>query len=134
MQDTDLFLSLAAGAFVGFGALISVRSGGASEAHEVTYIRGGGVDRDLGGHRRPRTDHHQRARERGWRGLVALVLFAVTFTMNGGRPSTGQTLLPPSLLPRHGCCWWWEPGPRSGCPRLPSSSPSSSWCSASSCG
>lgn len=41
MQDADLFLSLAeiAGVFVGFGALIAVRSGGASEAHEVTYIR-----------------------------------------------------------------------------------------------
>jgi hypothetical protein len=42
MQDVDLFLSLAeiAGVFVGFGALISVRSGGASDPHEVTYIRG----------------------------------------------------------------------------------------------
>ena len=41
MQDVDLFLSLAeiAGVFVGFGALISVRSGGASEAGEVTGIR-----------------------------------------------------------------------------------------------
>jgi len=41
MQDVDLFLSLAeiAGVFVGFGALISVRSGGPSDAHEVTYIR-----------------------------------------------------------------------------------------------
>jgi len=41
MQDVDLFLSLAeiAGVFVGFGALISVRSGGASDAHEVAYIR-----------------------------------------------------------------------------------------------
>jgi hypothetical protein len=41
MQDTDLFLSLAeiAGVFVGFGALISVRSGGASDAHEVANIR-----------------------------------------------------------------------------------------------
>ena len=41
MQDTELFLSLAeiAGVFVGFGALIAVRSGGASEAREVTYIR-----------------------------------------------------------------------------------------------
>jgi hypothetical protein len=41
MQDVDLFLSLAeiAGVFVGFAALISVRSGGASEAHEVAYIR-----------------------------------------------------------------------------------------------
>jgi hypothetical protein len=41
MQDTEMFLSLAeiAGVFVGFGALISVRSGGASDAHEVSYIR-----------------------------------------------------------------------------------------------
>jgi hypothetical protein len=41
MQDTELFLSLAeiAGVFVGFGALISVRSSGPSDAHEVTYIR-----------------------------------------------------------------------------------------------
>jgi L-asparagine transporter-like permease len=37
MQDADLFLSLAgiAGVFVGFGALISTRSGGASDAPEV---------------------------------------------------------------------------------------------------
>ena len=41
MQDADLLLSLAgiAGVFVGFGALISVRSGDRSEAHEVTWIR-----------------------------------------------------------------------------------------------
>jgi hypothetical protein len=41
MQDADLFLSLAeiAGVFVGFAALISVRSSGASDAHAVTYIR-----------------------------------------------------------------------------------------------
>jgi hypothetical protein len=41
MQDTELFLSLAeiAGVFVGFGALISVRGGSTSDAHEVTYIR-----------------------------------------------------------------------------------------------
>jgi hypothetical protein len=41
MQDADLFLSLAgiAGVFVGFGALIAVRSGGASDAHEVAYMR-----------------------------------------------------------------------------------------------
>ncbi len=41
MQGTELFLSLAeiAGVFVGFGALISIRSAGTSEAHEVTYIR-----------------------------------------------------------------------------------------------
>ena len=41
MQDTELFLSLAeiAGVFVGFGALIAVRSGGASDAHQVAYVR-----------------------------------------------------------------------------------------------
>jgi hypothetical protein len=41
MQDADLLVQMAgiAGVFVGFGALISVRSGGASDAHEVTYIR-----------------------------------------------------------------------------------------------
>ena len=41
MQDTELFLSLAeiAGVFVGFGALIAVRSGGPTEASEVTGIR-----------------------------------------------------------------------------------------------
>ena len=41
MQDADLFLSLAgiAGVFVGFGALISTRSGGTSDAHEVAYMR-----------------------------------------------------------------------------------------------
>ena len=41
MQDTELFLSLAeiAGVFVGFGALIAVRSGGPSDAAEVTMIQ-----------------------------------------------------------------------------------------------
>ncbi len=41
MQDLELLLSLAeiAGVFVGFGALIAVRSGGAGDAHEVTFIR-----------------------------------------------------------------------------------------------
>jgi hypothetical protein len=41
MQDTELFMGLAgiAGVFVGFGVLISVRAGGANDAHEVTYIR-----------------------------------------------------------------------------------------------
>ncbi len=41
MQDTELFLSLAeiAGVFVGFGALIAVRSGGPTEAGEITGIR-----------------------------------------------------------------------------------------------
>jgi hypothetical protein len=41
MQDADLLVQLAAiaGVFVGFGALIAVRSGGASDALEVSYIR-----------------------------------------------------------------------------------------------
>ena len=42
MQDADLFMELAgiAGVFVGFGALIAVRSAGASGALEVAYTRG----------------------------------------------------------------------------------------------
>ena len=41
MQDADLFMELAgiAGVFVGFGALIAVRSGGASEPLEVAPMR-----------------------------------------------------------------------------------------------
>jgi hypothetical protein len=41
MPNTDLFLSLAeiAGVFVGFGALIAVRSGGAQGMLEVAYMR-----------------------------------------------------------------------------------------------
>jgi hypothetical protein len=41
MQDADLFLELAgiAGVFVGFGALIAIRSGGASEPGEVAPVR-----------------------------------------------------------------------------------------------
>ncbi len=41
MQDVERFLSLAeiAGVFVGFGALIAVRSGGPTQAGEVTGIR-----------------------------------------------------------------------------------------------
>ena len=41
MQETGLFVTLAeiAGVFVGFGALIAVRSGAASDAREVSYIR-----------------------------------------------------------------------------------------------
>ncbi len=42
MQDADLFLELAAiaGVFVGFGALIAVRSAGAGDAFEVGFVRG----------------------------------------------------------------------------------------------
>lgn len=41
MQDADLFIGLAgiAGVFVGFGALIAVRSSGPSDAFEVVYMR-----------------------------------------------------------------------------------------------
>jgi hypothetical protein len=40
MQDTELFLSLAeiAGVFVGFGALIAIRGGGASEDYDVASV------------------------------------------------------------------------------------------------
>jgi hypothetical protein len=40
MQDTELFLSLAeiAGVFVGFGALIAIRSGGPSDPVDVAYV------------------------------------------------------------------------------------------------
>jgi hypothetical protein len=40
MQDTELFLSLAeiAGVFVGFGALIAIRSGGATEDFDVASV------------------------------------------------------------------------------------------------
>jgi uncharacterized membrane-anchored protein YitT (DUF2179 family) len=40
MQETELFLSLAeiAGVFVGFGALIAIRSGGTSDVYDVAYI------------------------------------------------------------------------------------------------
>ena len=42
MQDTELFLSLAeiAGVFVGFGALIAVRSGGPSDAADISTSAG----------------------------------------------------------------------------------------------
>jgi hypothetical protein len=42
MQDADLFIGLAgiAGVFVGFGALIAVRNGGATGRVEVGYTRG----------------------------------------------------------------------------------------------
>lgn len=42
MQDADLFMELAgiAGIFVGFGALIAVRSGGSTDAFEVAWMRG----------------------------------------------------------------------------------------------
>jgi hypothetical protein len=93
MQDADLLVQLAgiAGVFVGFGALIAVRSGGPSEAHEVTYIRWVVsiaiwvviaalapviISRyDINGHDL-------------WVAcsLLALVLFAVMFAVNGRSP------------------------------------------------
>ena len=41
MQDTELFMELAGigGVFVGFGALIALRSGGASEPQEISPVR-----------------------------------------------------------------------------------------------
>ena len=93
MQDADLLVQLAgiAGVLVGFGALISVRSGGASGAHEVAYI-GWVVSTaiwaviaalapviisryGIGGHEL-------------WLvgSLLALVLFVVIMTVNGSTP------------------------------------------------
>ena len=42
MQDPDLFMELAAiaGVFVGFGALIAVRSGATTDVFEVAWMRG----------------------------------------------------------------------------------------------
>src|SRR5512141_450222 len=93
MQDAELFHSLAeiAGVFVGFGALIAVRSGGPTETGAVTGIRWVMssaiwvvitalvpilVSRyGIGGHEL-------------WLGcsLLALILFAVIFLVNGLAP------------------------------------------------
>ncbi len=42
MQDADLFMELGgiAGVFVGFGALIAVRSGGENDPFEIAWMRG----------------------------------------------------------------------------------------------
>jgi hypothetical protein len=93
MQDVELFLSLAeiAGVFVGFGALIAVRSGGPSEAHEVTYIRWvmsiaiWAVIAALAPVIVSRYDVTGHAL---WMAcsLIALVLFAVMYAVNGRAP------------------------------------------------
>ena len=93
MQDVDLFLSLAeiAGVFVGFGALISVRSGGPSDAHEVAYIRwvvSIGIWVVIAALAPVIISRYGIAGHELWLvcSLLALVLFAVMFTVNGRSP------------------------------------------------
>ena len=80
MQDTELFLSLAeiAGVFVGFGALIAVRSGGRDGSERDQHHPLASDDRDLGGRRRPRPGHHQPLRHVGHQLWLACSLLALT--------------------------------------------------------
>jgi hypothetical protein len=93
MQDTDLFLSLAeiAGVFVGFGALISVRSAGASSASEVTGIRwvmSNAIWVVIAALAPVIISRYDITGHDLWMAcsLVALVLFAVMITVNGRAP------------------------------------------------
>ena len=97
MQDTDLFLSLAeiAGVFVGFGALISVRSGGPSDAHEVSYLRWVvtlGVWVVIAALAPVIISRYGITGHGLWLAcsLLALVLFAVMITVNGRAPEMGE--------------------------------------------
>ena len=93
MQDADLLVSLAgiAGVFVGFGALISVRSGGPSDAHEVAYIRwvvSIGIWVVIAALAPVIVSRYDIAGHDLWLAcsLLALVLFAVMLTVNGRSP------------------------------------------------
>ena len=93
MQDTDLFLSLAeiAGVFVGFGALISVRSGGPSEAGEVSGIRwvvSLGIWVVIAALAPVIVNRYDITGHELWLvcSLLALVLFAVMFAVNARSP------------------------------------------------
>jgi hypothetical protein len=95
MQDTGLFLSLAeiAGVFVGFGALMSVRSGGPREADEVSSIRwvvSLGIWVVIAALDPVIVDRYDIAGHELWLvcSLLALVLFAVTLAVNGRAPET----------------------------------------------
>ena len=95
MQDADLLVQLAgiAGVFVGFGALISVRSGGASDAHEVAYIRAVvwiGIWVVIAALAPVIVNRYDIAAHELWLvcGLLALVLFAVMLAVNGRAPET----------------------------------------------
>jgi hypothetical protein len=93
MQDADLLLSLAgiAGVFVGFGALISVRSGGPSEADEVSGIRwvvSLGIWVVIAALAPVIVSRYDLAGHELWlvSGVLALVLFVVMFTVNARAP------------------------------------------------
>lgn len=95
MQDADLLLSLAgiAGVFVGFGALISVRSGGRSEADEVSTIRwvvSLGIWVVIAALAPVIVNRYDMAGHELWLvcSLLALVLFAVMVVANGRAPET----------------------------------------------
>jgi hypothetical protein len=95
MQDADLLLSMAgiAGVFVGFGALISVRGGGPVEADEVSTIRwvvSLGIWVVIAALAPVIVSRYNIAGHELWlvSSLLALVLFAVTFAMNGRAPET----------------------------------------------
>jgi hypothetical protein len=97
MQDADLLVQLAgiAGVFVGFGALISVRGGGASGAHEVAYI-GWVVSIAIwvviAALAPVIISRYGIAGHELWLAgsLLALVLFVVMITMNGSAPEMSE--------------------------------------------
>jgi len=97
MQDADQFLSLAgiAGVFVGFGALISVRSGDPSEADEVSSMRwvvSLGIWVIIAALAPVIISRYDIADHELWLvcSLLALVLFAVMVAVNGWAPETRQ--------------------------------------------
>ena len=98
----------------------------------------GGVDRDLGGHRRPRAGHRQPLRHRRSRAVArvqpprARPLRGHDHRERAGTRDPGGPCCRQCQPAATGASRWWWQGPRSGCPRLPSSSPSPSWCSVSS--
>ena len=138
MQDADLLVQLAgiAGVFVGFGALISVRSGGPSEASEVNSIRWvvtiaiWVVIVALAPVIISRYDISDREL---WLAcsLLALALLAIMIVVYGRAPENRADIaetfasMPRAQIVLFGCS-------RSGCPSRSSSSHSPSWCSVSS--
>jgi hypothetical protein len=94
MQDADLFMELAAiaGVFVGFGALIAVRSGGgASDAFEVAYMRGvvsGGLLAIVAALAPVTLDRYDLSEHQVWAlsGGVVLAGFAVMLVVNAMTP------------------------------------------------
>jgi hypothetical protein len=95
MQDADLLVQLAgiAGVFVGFGALISVRSGGPTEADEVSSMRwvvSLGIWVVIAALTPVIVSRYHSAGHDLWRAcsLLALVLFAIMVAVNGRAPET----------------------------------------------